>query len=1408
MLTGFLKWPPAAHVFPDGAGDARPPAWTAPLLACLLAAAMPAFAAGPGISEPQVQQCNDTFVSGSSTRKASPQIKVPIQDPTGLRVGITSTPYRSAAGFGMWRFNTSYTKALENNCLEQGNKRIRSWVYRYDDPETAEPVIVGRCAYSASTPTAGCAADLNTMVLDATVTQFPIRTPYPWVSCPSSTQTIANHPATYSFNPTTRTVDSGCLPEATCGSAKNCRYWTWTYEDAFSNITAGRCTYSASSTTPECGAGIGSMSLSATLPWPIIQPELFSIGACPASTATLPSGNQPTTIPLGRFDTGLFRDSVHAPVVESTQALTIGIYYTMSAWVRTSAGGLQRIFSHQDGTKYWGFGLNGGALRRFDSREDAGNQDNSLGSGLNDNQWHHVAVVRRDGVEWEFYKDGQSLGTTPARTAAAFSTGFSNPAYVGSYLGSSEFFNGMIDDVRLWRYSMTDDEMALDYNATVHRFSINGGSSFSYVFRDPPSNAYNPPASNGTTVTVYYQPAVQSDITTDHKYVFMAQDRTGEYTVQAPYTVYVDKTPPSKPVLSGAPQSTNEILWTWPTPASFCGPPEYAAFYTLINPGSGATIMSVLDPTLQILENFGGEPPNQLHGRVISATDIYGTSPLSDCTTAYTKAAQPTALAATSISTGSFVLQWNNQNNPNYTRYELQYSTVDGFASGAVTLAAISDDFNGSQKGVSGLQNGTTYYARVRAKNGRQTDSYGTDLTAYATADFTTLPAAPVLTGAALSTGSVRWDWTSVTGAFGYKLYSSTNGLMVDTPALSYSSSTLSTNTAYGASVEAYDRYGTAGPRSPTVYIFTLATSPVNASITAVSTNEITVSWDANGNGPQTYYEVVIATNSAFAAALSTQGVTGTSATIKDLFPKTTYYFRVRAVSGGGVATPFIPETPLKAVTYPNPYVSVSDPLTSPYVLKDGLVGLWHMDESSNTSAADSSYTNNVGTLTCMGPGCTSTPTFTTGPPGLGPAFAFPGVSSSMVIMADRGEYHFSGDLSVSAWVKPSKTSQANGTAIAAKGLFNSEDFCLDLTSDTYRFMFKATWTVLSTMTARLGTWDHVMGVYSDMGGTLKIYVNGIQSGPATAAAGRAWSAEPLSVGSRRNASGIYALSFSGAIDEVRVFARALGDAEVLAEYEASKPFVYSGATTADRVSVELPPNAFTSGAAVLFISPDPVSQPVRPGVNFISAGLTVMPTAQRFIDGTLVEIVPVIDGTPFSGTLGSAATVYISYTDKDNDGVLDGSNPPIHASTLRTFVFEPSVMRWDELPSSIDYANRRVAALTRHFSVFALFGAQVYGNSLREVRVYPVPWQIGSGGRFDAEVLVFDRLPTDGLIRIYNLAAEKIVELGFGPSDQGRVVWNGNNYVGQPVASGVYLAYVKSSTDGAQRILKFVVER
>ncbi len=890
---------------------------------------------------------------------------------------------------------------------------------------------------------------------------------------------------------------------------------------------------------------------------------------------------------------------------------------------------------------------------------------------------------------------------------------------------------------------------------------------------------------------------------------------------------------------SGTPTTATQIQWHWTQPPNICASFEY----DIIDAQTGTPLATVGDRTAPFPASCptnasGGCPPNTwtqnslpintFHSIRVQALDNYAASQLSPSASAYTLADVPTNLTAAYVSTGSLLLQWNSTN-PNYTRFEVSLSPINdlGQPVSFSTLTHISDNWTALNLPIHGLNAGSTYYFRVRAANGRAQDNFGGLLTDFAIlASTITLPPPPTLTGTGMAADTVQWTWSTVTGASGYRLVNDAGVPILDNPKtaqLSVSSGPFLPNATCGAKIAAYNSNAGLGPYSAPVYTFTWAATPGAPGVVGVTSNTVSLSWSPNGNASYTFYEIVLATDSAYGVVVTTVNVMSTTTVIGGLFPSATYYARVLAINGSQQATTFV--TASSTCTNSDPAVTRSSAPASPYAIAPGLVGLWHLDEASGTWAGDASAWGNTGQLT--GSASNSTPTFTTDAPlGLGHAVSFSGMRSSLLSIPDASQYDgLGGSMTVSAWVKPATSAQPDGTGLVAKGLWGHESFGLDLVSVSgaprYRFQVKlnggGTAAAIAATPVRTGQWDMVTGVFDgDAAANVTLYINGIFAGSSTTGGlMREINAEPIALGNRKDASANYNLGFSGIIDDIRMVNGALNAAGAASLYRSYFPTQLAPPGVNSSVRLLLPPNAFPSAASI-YMSDDPVNHPLRVPYSLLSQALLRMPTGQMLMPPsptypTLVEIVPTLDGVNyFNGPLGSSATLSLPYADADGDGILDGSNPPVPVTKLQLYTLDASVLAWNALPTTVDTAAKRVSAPVSHFSIFALFGAASFGQSAADVRIYPIPWKWGSSDpRFGAPKLTFDHLPTSGSIRILTLSGEKVIDLPISSTDvpPGTKTWDGRNAAGKAVASGVYFAQIRPAL-GGDRIVKFAIEK
>ncbi|HKW31115.1 MAG TPA: YDG domain-containing protein, partial [Verrucomicrobiae bacterium] len=199
-----------------------------------------------------------------------------------------------------------------------------------------------------------------------------------------------------------------------------------------------------------------------------------------------------------------------------------------------------------------------------------------------------------------------------------------------------------------------------------------------------------------------------------------------------------------------------------------------------------------------------------------------------------------------------------------------------------------------------------------------------------------------------------------------------------------------------------------------------------------------------------------------------------------------------------------------------------------------GLVAAYPFNEGSGTTAFDVSSNGNNGTIS----GATWT-TFGV----YGDALVFNG-ANALVTIINSASLQLSSAMTLEAWVNPSIVSNAwsdliykgndnyylegtsgNGSVPAMGGTFG--------TSDTVLYGIEP---------LPVNLWTHLATTYD--GATTRLYVNGVQVASQAQTGALATSANPLQIGG----DSIYGQYFKGAIDEVRVYNRALSAAEIQAD--------------------------------------------------------------------------------------------------------------------------------------------------------------------------------------------------------------------------------------------------------------------
>jgi hypothetical protein len=154
---------------------------------------------------------------------------------------------------------------------------------------------------------------------------------------------------------------------------------------------------------------------------------------------------------------------------------------------------------------------------------------------------------------------------------------------------------------------------------------------------------------------------------------------------------------------------------------------------------------------------------------------------------------------------------------------------------------------------------------------------------------------------------------------------------------------------------------------------------------------------------------------------------------------------------------------------------------------------------------------------------------------------------------ADSLNFNSSLAFSISVWVKGTPQ-QVQDAGIVNKGVAQYEEYCVDASLNGYRFYVRNSsdaYTMVQSGVFPNNSWDHVVGVFDYSKSLMKIYVNGISRASAYPPSTLYPTAEPLAIGNRKNiGSSSYDMPFHGAIDNVRIYNRALTESEVRLLYQ------------------------------------------------------------------------------------------------------------------------------------------------------------------------------------------------------------------------------------------------------------------
>ena len=190
------------------------------------------------------------------------------------------------------------------------------------------------------------------------------------------------------------------------------------------------------------------------------------------NTATIQGASWSTA---GRFGNALsFNGSGSIVQVASSASLNLTSAMTLSAWVNPAAAqsGWRTIMQRQVDAYFLNASNDTGALRPSGGGTFGGSTQFVTGTTANPvNAWTHVAMTY-DSTTVRLYVNGTQVATR-AQTGTIQSS--STPLWIGGNQPYGEFFNGLLDEVRVYNRALSQTEIQTDMTTPLNWTGLPGG---------------------------------------------------------------------------------------------------------------------------------------------------------------------------------------------------------------------------------------------------------------------------------------------------------------------------------------------------------------------------------------------------------------------------------------------------------------------------------------------------------------------------------------------------------------------------------------------------------------------------------------------------------------------------------------------------------------------------------------------------------------------------------------------------------------------------------------------------------------------------------------------------------------------------------------------------------------------
>lgn len=748
--------------------------------------------------------------------------------------------------------------------------------------------------------------------------------------------------------------------------------------------------------------------------------------------------------------------------------------------------------------------------------------------------------------------------------------------------------------------------------------------------------------------------------------------------------------------------------------------------------------------------------------------------------------AAPAGLAALAVSSVSAALSWTAGGAG--VRYELERSQGGSFSTVWTGDAPPATSY--------GLTPATAYAYRLRSVNADGLASeYGTPL---AVETLGPAPVAPAGLAAATGPSAIRWSWSPLAGATGYRLYYATSPSVLAGSAAGteFTQEGLSLNERHSLALAAVNSTGE-GARTGAALAHTRADTPSSLSVTEVHATSASFAWSMGANPAGTRAELEVSDD----GATWRRSFLGAAAVYTDysLLACKPTVARVRALNGDSAATEYSGTVSFTTKT--------EDPLPPARLSAASLAGnriafQWSPSPSEGITAYRLYYDAGSGAIDYVLPLAVFTSTETSWTSGVlvsSPAYRF-GLRAvnrcgaeepNTSVLATAASLNSLTGVRAAIKVPDSgKKVDGNRVTIVAEIILGD-----DAQTRQVLFQYKASadssWTDVTAANANHPNPDFSRPWF------IHFDVTGLASGSYDLRA--------------------VAMDFSGNADatppaitvtvdpaDPDISETSLGGGDVQKEQK-----IHNGGTSTVRAAdegstqvseVTIPPGALDSSTATITVINNPLDVPPvsRRATQALAAGARRPSAADDGVEPANAYVEITLSNGQSLLAAGKTAAISISYVDADDNGIVDGTT--LKATDLTIFVYDPVNREWrKDFNSTVDASKRLVAGNTPHFSLFGLFGAPSHA-ALGNIRIYPVPFKPNGGNPDEGRAyspsdpssgIIFENLPAGSVVTVYTVSGRRVKRMT--SETGGKLQWDARNEDGRDVATGGYLAVVTS---------------